>query len=111
MACSVHENSVRDRPTSMPRFQPKAAGMTWNRSSAGTGPLELHHGEDHQPAPDPRPDNDEHETDVEERARGEGWIEGEEHRPSTGQDRRDRHGRADDAEGEANPGEGRIGQR
>ena len=106
-----------------------AAGMTWNRSStatptvvhshitalatvanmaSGTGTpglsrLKPTHGEDHQPAPDPRPDHHQHEADVEIGARGHRRIEGEEHGRRAARDRRRRHSDADDAERRSRP--------
>ena len=73
--------------------------------------LEAEHGEDHQPAPQPRPHHHQHEADVEIGARGDRRIEGEQHGRRAARDRRRRHSGADDAEGEAGPGEDGIGQR
>ena len=120
---------MRDRPTSIVSVKPSAAGITWNSSCAAT-PIVVHShitalatvaniasgtgrpgfsrfqsriATSIRSAPDPGGDDDQHEPDVEERARHERRIEGEEHRRPSHRDRDDRDDDADDGEPERAP--------
>ena len=122
---------MRDSPTSTIAFQPNAAGITWNRSSAAT-PTVVHshitalatvaniasgtgcpglaafHGRiatiisRHQIHD---ADHDQHQPDVEPGGRGQRRIEGVEHRGVAADHAERGHQRSDDAHPERGPGE------